>query len=114
MTRTFETIAAQGDIALRRIEALPEGLHAVPAEDGKHILAHSETGHHHTVLERPGVQHFTAMDEFRSYLVVEGDPVDLVHERAFDTHETLRIKPGIYEVRRQREYTPEGLRRAAD
>jgi hypothetical protein len=114
MTRTFETLAAQGDIALRRIAALPEGLHPVPAENGKHILAHSETGHHHTVLERPDVQHFSAMDEFRSYLVVEGEPVDLVHERAFDTHETLRIKPGIYEVRRQREYTPEGLRRAAD
>lgn len=112
--KTFKTMAAQGDIALRRISALPAGLNPISAENGKHILAHSKTGHHHTVLERPGVQHFSAMDEFRSYLVVEGDPVDLVHERPFDTHETLRIDPGIYEVRRQREYTPEGFRRAAD
>lgn len=114
MTRTFKNMAAQGDIAIRRISALPDGLTPISPEGGKHILAHSETGHHHTVMERPGVRHFSAMDEFRSYLVVEDFPADLVHERGFDTHETLRIAPGVYEIRRQREYTPEGFRRAAD
>jgi hypothetical protein len=34
--------------------------------------------------------------------------------RSFDTHETLNIPPGIYEVRRQREYVPEGWRKAQD
>ena len=51
---------------------------------------------------------------FRSWFVVEGEPVDLEHLRSTDTHETLRLEPGIWEVRRQREYSPEGWRRAAD
>lgn len=122
MTRTFSQMAAQGDLVLRRIDALPEGVKPTEAIDGKLVLAHSETGHNHVVLERPNVRQFSAMDELKalldgkpaSYLVVENEPVDLIHERGFDTHETIRIEPGVYELRRQREYTPEGFRRAAD
>jgi hypothetical protein len=42
---------------------------------------------------------------------------DVVHQRGFDTHESMRLGGGIgsiFEVVRQREYTPEGWRRAAD
>jgi hypothetical protein len=34
--------------------------------------------------------------------------------RPHDTHESYRLTPGVYEVRQQREYVPEGYRRAAD
>lgn len=113
--KTFDKIAAQGDMMLIRIDALPDGLKEITPSEGKHILAHSETGHNHVVMDRPEVKHFAAMDEFRSYLEVSGDePVVLEHLRSFDTHESVEIKPGTYEVRRQREYTPEGFRRAAD
>lgn len=112
--KTFTQMAAQGDLLICKIEALPENVSPVKATNGKFILAHSETGHNHVVLDRPGVEHFSAMDEFRSYLVVSDGPVELTHERSFDTHETIRIDPGIYELRRQREYTPKGFRRAAD
>jgi len=54
-------------------------------------------------------------NQFRGYLEVSGfEPAVLEHHRSFDTHEALEIKPGIYEIRRQREYTPQGFRRAAD
>lgn len=112
--KTFEKMACQGDMALIRIDALPANLNEVAAVNGAFILAHSETGHNHVVMERPTVKLFSAMDEFRAYLVVEGEPAVLEHQRSFDTHESVEIKPGIYEVRRQREYTPEGFRRAAD
>jgi hypothetical protein len=36
------------------------------------------------------------------------------HLRSYDMHAPITIKPGIYELRRQREYTPEGWRRVAD
>jgi hypothetical protein len=36
------------------------------------------------------------------------------HLRSFDTHESISIGPGNYEIRRQRENAPEGWRRAAD
>lgn len=112
--KTFDKIAAQGDMMLIRIDALPGDAKAVKAENGAFILTHSETGHHHVVKERPTVQFFSAMDEFRSYLVVENEPAVLEHLRPTDTHESLEIKPGIYEVRRQREYSPAGWQRAAD
>jgi hypothetical protein len=112
--KTFTKMAAQGDMLLVRIDALPEGLRDVPPINGAYILAHSETGHNHVVLERPTVRMFAAMDEFRAYLTVEEEPVELQHQRNFDTHETLLVPPGTYEIRRQREYTPQGFRRAAD
>jgi hypothetical protein len=78
------------------------------------VVAHSETGHNHVVLERPTVQMFSAQDEFRSYLIVEAEPATVEHRRSFDTHEPFALAPGIWEIRRQREYVPEGFRRAAD
>lgn len=120
--RQFKNIAAQGDMMLIRIAALPEGVEPVAADKGRFTLAHSETGHDHIVLDRPNVRVFKAMDELKAlldgkpalFLEVIDEPAELKHLRDFDTHESVKIEPGIYEVRRQREYTPEGFRRAAD
>jgi hypothetical protein len=106
--------AAQGDLLLRRIDKLPDDIVKAESERGRLVLAHSETGHCHVVLERPEVSLYS-FSELISYLQVSGDePVELQHERAFDTHETIAIPPGIYELRRQREYVPNGWRKAAD
>lgn len=105
---------AQGDVMFRRIDALPADATPEAADNGVFVVAHSETGHNHIIVERPGLRYFSAMDELRSYLVVEGDPAPVEHQRSFDTHETFGLAPGVWEVRRQREHTPEGFRRAAD
>lgn len=107
---------AQGDVMLIPVAELPSDGHGLAkTENGAFIVTHSETGHHHVVMERPGVQMFQdTMDLFRSWLVVEDQPVDLEHLRSTDTHETIRLDPGVWEIRRQREYSPEGWRRAAD
>lgn len=110
---TFKNMAAQGDLLIRKIDKLPEGLRLSNAENGKHIVAHSETGHHHTVLERNATLLIDQTNEFIAYLEVSND-TQITHERSFDTHAPIEIKKGIYEIRRQREYTPEGFRRAAD
>lgn len=116
--RTFKNQAAQGDLFLRRIEALPDGIMPMNAEAGAFIVAHSETGHHHVIAARPNVQVFTTGDPLVSYLqVIEAtDAMETVleHLRSFDTHESIAIPPGNYELRRQREYTPEGWRRVED
>jgi hypothetical protein len=113
--KTFNNSAAQGDCLLLKIEKLPADVSLVEAENGQFVVAHSETGHNHCVKERPTVKLYASVDQFRGYLEVTGDqPAVLEHHRSFDTHESLEIKPGIYEIRRQREYTPEGFRRAAD
>lgn len=97
---------AQGDLNIFRVDHLPE-----LKETDNRVLAHSETGHNH-VLEGNAVRVFE-QDEFVSYLDVQ-KPAKIVHLRNFDTHETIELPPGQYRVSRQREYTPEGFRRAAD
>lgn len=100
---------SQGDLNIMSVEQIPEGLKETKAE--QHTLAHSETGHHH-VIDGNTVRVFD-VDDFESYLEVR-DPTPVRHLRGFDTHEEIELPPGQYRITRQREYTPEGFRRAAD
>ena len=118
MTVTFKTCAAQGDCVIRRIDKLPPGLKPADAENGLFIVAHSETGHHHVIDAEPNVQWFAGDDPMVSYLqVVEAtDAAEclLRHLRDYDTHETIVIPPGNYELRRQEEWSPEGWKQVQD
>lgn len=111
--KTFIKAAAQGDVYIVRVDALPGGLIRVDPENGNIIVAHSETGHNH-VMDADRVEMYRLPDEIYECFLVVKDPTELKHLRAWDTHESLLHEPGIYRVRRQREYTPEGWRRAAD
>lgn len=105
--------AAQGDCLITKVESLPGAMKPATAENGKFIVAHSETGHHHTVLERSAEMLIDQTNEFIAGLHVK-EPTEITHERSFDTHAPIHLEPGFYEIRRQREYTPEGYRRAQD
>jgi len=116
--KTFDRIAAQGDFLIIRIDDIPADVEPYQPENGKYVVAHSETGHNHTMLAERTVRGYRPPDVvddglYRLFFAVEA-PAEIVHERSFDTHETLLLSEGTYEVRRQREYTPEGFRRAAD
>ena len=113
MTKTFINRAAQGDVYFERIDALPGNVELAPIEYGSHIVAHSETSHHHVIDSRNAQLFIDKTNEFIAYLKVIS-PAELKHLRAYDTHETLAFSPGIYRVRRQREATPEGWQRAQD
>ena len=116
--KTFKNMAAQGDFIILRITSLPENIEPfTEIDDGKYVIAHSETGHNHVmVMDRvkaykpSGVE---SKDIFELYLSVE-DPTTIEHLRSFDTHEALQVPAGNYVVKRQREYVPEGFRKAAD
>ena len=107
-------IAAQGDVLFRRITGLPSDI-TEQARDGRIVVAHSETGHHHAI-DDPAVRLFErrTRDPLICYLSVDGDFADVVHHRSHDTHATLRLSPGLWEVRRQREWEVEGLRPVRD
>ena len=118
--KTIQNIAAQGDLIVRRVRVLPKDVVDQKVQ-GDIIVAHSETGHHHVAqVSSGGAVALMARpnDQLRSYLRVDsGSYVDFVHQRPFDTHETLRMlcNPGdVLEIRRQREWTPEGWRRVED
>lgn len=109
---TFEKQAAQGDLLITAIDSLPEGLTELHTDSAHHIVAHSETGHHHVVAAN-AARAYQGTNPMVMFLVVT-KPTVLEHHRSFDTHEPLELRSGIYEIRRQREYTPEGWRRVAD
>ena len=117
MAKNFKLMAAQGDFVIIRINELPEGIIPCNKKDGKWVVAHSETGHNH-VMEAERVEMFKVelkADDavFELYLNVLGD-TQIEHIRSYDTHEALNVPPGTYKIKRQREYTSEGWRRAAD
>ena len=117
---TFTDQAAQGDLYIKRIDALPdiENLRKAEASKGEYDVARSETGHPHVITEAPNVSLYLTDDPMLSYLeVVEAtDAAETLirHLRSFDTHAPISVSPGIYEIRRQREYTPEGWRAVQD
>ena len=122
MAKTFTNIAAQGDFIIIRIDDIPADVEPYEPENGasgpQYVVAHSETGHNHTIVADRKVRAYRPKqtndeDLYRLFFAVEA-PAEIVHQRSFDTHETLLVPPGRYEVRRQREYIPEGFRRAAD
>lgn len=106
---------AQGDILIIPIVSIPATAKGATAKGAHFILAHSETGHHHTI-ERAKAEVYEAADnEFIAYVKTLGEGAEITHRRSFDTHETIMLAPNQnYEIRRQREYVPEGFRKAAD
>lgn len=92
----------QGDLLFVRVDDAPDG-ETVKSR----VLAEGEaTGHAHRLRAGRGRVVQTAamlyvLNRYRAY-------VD--HEE----HETVVLPPGAWEVRRQREYEPEGWRRVAD
>lgn len=117
--KTFNHMAAQGDLLLRCIGAPstplpPDAAPQTHRGDGAAIVAHSDSGHHHVAMGgRGAVQLFASSDPLKSYLLAK-ESSELRHERSYDTHESILIPPGLYEVRRQRESVPEGWRRVED
>lgn len=111
--KTFKKQAAQGDCLIRRIDKLPDGLEAAKPENGFHVVAHSETGHNHVVQEKSAQLLINKTNAFIAYLNVL-EPCEIQHLRSFDTHESIALDKGIYEIRRQREYVPQGFRKASD
>lgn len=101
-------VIRQGDVLLIPRHSIPKDAKPVPRDRGRVILAYGEvTGHAHALLE-PDVELLTA-DDLR-FLRVDGVSALLQHEE----HTVLDIPAGNYEVRIQREYTPEAIRNVAD
>ncbi|HEY7374587.1 MAG TPA: hypothetical protein VIF57_20660 [Polyangia bacterium] len=106
---TISDIAAQGDVLFRRIGRLPDDA-VEQSSEGRIVVAHSETGHDHAI-DDPEVRLFERLvrDPMVCFLSVDGEHADVVHHRAHHTHAPLRLTRGLWEVRRQREWTPEGF-----
>ena len=92
--------ASQGDLHFHRIGSLPKGAIKVDADkhNGEVLLAKSALGHHH-VAEFGDLYRM----EGRTYLSVEKESGVVISHLKSGGHEPYRLRPGVWEVRRQRE-----------
>lgn len=108
----------QGDVLLMRVDGLPGGTEArqqtVERTGGRLVLAEGEASGHAHSIDGPGAKLVSVRPRdsramMRTYLVVTR-PQALRHEE----HDPVSIDLGVYEVRRQREYSPDSFAWAAD
>ncbi len=117
--KIIETLGAQGEIRMFRIDEIPADATPLKKEGGKYIIGHSETGHHH-VLEAERVQVFEAPNApqgMRILYAILDTAGSLEHLRGHDTHAPHAFQPGDKIMfRTDREYDPyaELARRVAD
>lgn len=117
----------QGDVLLIEATGITPGK-KLPREDGGIVLAHGEvTGHKHQIRDRGACLY--ALEDNRltdetaaqaiariggglapDRLLVVTKTATLKHEE----HDPIKLPPGQYTVRLQREYHPEELRQVAD
>lgn len=103
-------MARQGDVLVRSVSDMPEGLKAVPLDEGRVILAYGETtGHAHAVVGEVELLAADAEEMEQRFLRVEAE-AQIVHEE----HSTITLPIGMYEVTRQREYAPAASVMVAD
>lgn len=101
----------QGDVLLVAVDEAPGETKPVKRGARGLVLAEGEaTGHAHVITDE-SAELVSADEAAELYLLVHGtEAVTLTHEE----HATVLVPPGAYEVRRQREYSPEAIRRVAD
>jgi hypothetical protein len=100
----------QGDVLIIPIKKLPQNLEFVPRDNNRVVLAYGEaTGHSHAIKSEHAAL-FRDPKLAAIFMHVTDQPVALEH----DEHDTITLPPGIYIVRRQREYSPEEIRNVAD
>lgn len=104
---------AQGDLLFVPVDSIPASAKKATAVGGHYIVGHSETGHNHVLEATRGELYEAADDQFVAFIRSLGD-AEIEHKRSFDTHAPVMLSKGDWEVRRQREYSPQGWQRVAD
>ena len=117
--KTVKHYARQGDVFFVRLEKLPDDVKEIRPQSGQHVVAHSETGHHH-VIDATGIRYYQGSNPLIAYLVMESvDSVSVDHLRSFDQHESLSLLGdegggAVWGIGRQIEATPWGSRMVQD
>ena len=121
-SKTYQFKGPQGDVLFRLVprSTMPADARQAALVAGKYVAAHSETGHHHVVDPTEAVLYETS-DPFVAYLVLDDgvSAATSVHQKTGEhVHGPVNLlnkgSDWVWQVRRQREWQPEGLRAAAD
>ena len=94
-----DTQIRQGDVLLVRTQTQDASEAEAPSADGSTVLAHGEvTGHRHRFERASDVQALTGT---RVRQLIANLPAQLLHEE----HTQAQVKPGIYDLPAQVEWT---------
>lgn len=111
--KILEHTLRHGEVYFDLVDEIPDLETKKPyMHDGRPIVGHSESGHHH-VIDGSCAQVFD-FDEFTSFLEAKKTCKVIHLKTTNDRHGDGTLAPGKYLITRQREYTPEGFRRARD
>lgn len=117
--RKFRNLSSQGDVFLMRVKEIPSDATQIKPtqEDGSYIVAHSESGHHH-ILEATKPDFLSVFRDVSGRLfaeVREGSSALLWHNKSDKTkHNPIEVPAGSFQIKRAKEYTPQGMRQVAD
>ena len=108
----------QGEVNIRKIDTLPEGMETKPVERSAngYIISHSEHGHHHVLLDGEVMERTDNVPTgMRKLYAILKEPSSFIQD-APTPHEGYTLPAGIYEFRIAREYNPftEQARQVAD
>ena len=108
------TVIRHGDLALVKIDKLPEGLTA----SNTHTLMQGSGGNNHDVNAN-GTVYLKSVNQFVFGYLVAGEKCQLLHPDhgtccKKNSIRTADIKPGIYELRRQFEQTHDFFKQVID
>lgn len=104
--KKIKTQFRQGDVYIERIDALPKEVTHISC--GKSVLAEGEaTGHKHEI-DAMAAEAWLRNGETIALRVTQ--PAKVRHQE----HAPIPLKRGVYRVIRQKEYSPEEIRRVAD
>lgn len=102
----------QGDVLIERVDAIPPAALPSPATlQARWILAEGEvTGHTHSIDAEEATLLLLELDNQMDMYLRVHTATQVTHEE----HGPITLAPGDYRVGRQREYSPEDIRRVAD
>jgi hypothetical protein len=109
--KTKNVTYRQGDVFIRKVQAreIPADFSKEKLDKGRVVLAYGEvTGHAHAIHDSAALWRKAGDVAFGLLEVTK--KTTLRHEE----HAPIQLDPGMYEVVRQREYTPEEIRFVAD
>lgn len=106
-----------GEVLLKPISKLPNNT-ILKEETNKQIIAHSETGHHHTLVSDLPAQKFQILtdDNGNSYLKLNSSAT-LIHEKTgSEVHTPHKIMPAIYQIviKKQFNYFSKAIEKVRD
>ena len=114
--KRFEAQACQGDLWIKKFDMIPPGLEEAQAKGADHIIAHSESGHHHVLEAATTRVLHDPQDPLTLWVQTGPQDVNLRHEKIGPSaHLPVVLKANsVFRIRRGRENWPTGWRASID